>query len=176
LTDVENAITRTSDFAAQVPLQVKLQQNLLFLNILLERTDYTGASLFLAGEVARDSLGSLALAHDIFMRVPGTYGNSPVAPKGLLAAAALQPDSAESYLGRLREQYASSLYTLSLDGKDTPVIGRINRGDQLLQQAWTLATKALTDSLNAMRRAEQARQNPNVAAGAAPARSGAPPQ
>jgi hypothetical protein len=176
LTDVENAIARTSDFAEQVPLQVKLQQNLLFLHILLERTDYTGASLFLAGEIARDSLSAVALAHDIFMRVPGTYGNSPVAPKALLAAAALQPDSAESYLGRLREQYASSLYTLSLDGKDTPVIGRINRGDQLLQQAWTLGTKALTDSLNAMRRAEQARRNPNVAASAAPSPSGAPPQ
>ena len=99
-----------------------------------------------------------------------------MAPKGLLAAADLRPDSADAYLARLREQYPSSLYTLSLDGKDTPVIGRINRGDQLLQQAWTLGTKALSDSLNALRRAEQARQNSNVAATAAPASTGVPPQ
>jgi hypothetical protein len=175
MTDVENVIGRTSEFAAQVPLQVRLQQNLLFLRILLERTDYTGASLFLAGEIARDSLQAHPLAHDIFMRVPNTYGNSPVAPKALLAAAMLVPDSAEAYHARVREQYGSSLYTLSLDGRDTPAIGRINRGDQLLQQAWILGSKALTDSLNAMRRAREARQNPNVAAGNAPARAAVPP-
>jgi tetratricopeptide (TPR) repeat protein len=176
LTDVENAIQRTADFAAQIPLQARLQQNLLFLHILLNRTDYTGASMFLAGEVARDSLGARELAHDVFLRVADTYGNSPVAPKSLLAAASLRADSAEAYVARLREQYPSSLYTLALDGRDTPVIGRINRGDQLLQQAWALGTKALSDSVNALRRAEQARQNPNVAATAAPAPNGVPPQ
>ena len=176
LTDVENAIARTAEFATQDPIQARLQQNLLFVNILLNRTDYTGASLFLAGEIARDSLDARALAHEIFMRVPNTYGNSPVAPKSLLAAAAVRSDSSEAYLARLREQYPNSLYTLSLDGTDTPVIGRINRGDQLLQQAWTLGTKAFSDSVNALRRAEQARQNPNVAAGTAPAPTGVPPQ
>jgi hypothetical protein len=45
----------------------------------------------------------------------------------------------------------------------------------LLQQAWILGSKALTDSLNAMRRAREARQNPNVAAGNAPARAAVPP-
>jgi tetratricopeptide (TPR) repeat protein len=175
-TDIEQAIARTAEFSSQVPIQARLERNLLFLHILLNRTDYTGASLFLAGEVARDSLGARALAHDIFLRVPDSYGNSPVAPKGLLAAADLRPDSAGSYLGRLRAQYPNSLYTLALDGKDTPVIGRINRGDQLLQQAWTLGTKALSDSLNALRRAAEARQNPNVAATGAPAPTGVPPQ
>ncbi|HSJ63554.1 MAG TPA: hypothetical protein VK922_06545 [Gemmatimonadaceae bacterium] len=176
LPDVENAIARTADFATQVPLQARLQQNLLFLNILLNRTDYTGASVFLAGEIARDSLEAHALAHELFLRVANTFGNSPVAPKSLLAAASLHADSSDAYVNRLREQYPNSIYTLALDGRDTPVLGRINRGDQLLQQAWTLGTKALSDSVNAMRRAEQARQNPNVAAGTAPAPTGVPPQ
>jgi hypothetical protein len=76
----------------------------------------------------------------------------------------------------LREDYPLSVYTLALDGKDTPLLGRINRGDQLLQQAWALGTKAMSDTLGALRRAEQARQNPNVAATAAPAPAGTPPQ
>jgi hypothetical protein len=176
LPDVENMIARTHNAASEVPLQARLERNLLFLHLLLNRTDYTGASLFLAGEIARDSLGARGLARQLFLRVPESYGNSPVAPKGLLAAAALAPDSAESYYGRLREDYPLSVYTLALDGKDTPLLGRINRGDQLLQQAWALGTKAMSDTLGALRRAEQARQNPNVAATAAPAPAGTPPQ
>jgi hypothetical protein len=174
LTDVENAIARTSDAAVQVPLQVRMQRNLLFLHLLMQRTDYTGASLFLAAEIARDSLGARALARELFLRVPDSYGNSPVAPKGLLAAASLQPDSAEWYYSRLREQYPTSVYTLALDGKDTPLIGRLNRGDQLLQQAWLQGSRAMADTLGALRRAEQARQNPNVASTAAPASSAVP--
>ena len=173
LLDVENAIASTSDASAEVPLQARLQQNLLFLNIFLNRTDYTGASLFLGGEIARDSLGALALAHQLFMKVPESYGNSPIAPKALLAAAALQPDSAESYRARLREQYPSSIYALVLEGKDSPVVGRINRGDQLLQQAWTFGNKALGDSLNAIRRAAQARDS-KVAATTAPSPNASP--
>lgn len=178
LTDIENVIARTSHVAEQIPLQKRLEQSLLFVQLLMNRTDYTGASLFLAGEIARDSLRAVALAHDIFLRVVDDYANSPVAPKGLLAAAALRPDSAEAYQRRMREQYPSSLYTLALDGRDTPVLGRINRGDQLLQQAWALGSKAFSDSLNALRRIEQARQNPNVAATSVPASSpsGVPPQ
>jgi hypothetical protein len=175
LPDIENTIARTHDALAQVPLQERMERNLLFLHLLLERTDYTGASLFLAAEIARDSLGARGLAHQLFLRVPDSYGNSPVAPKAILAAAALRPDSAEALHTRLREQYPTSVYTLALDGKDTPVIGRISRGDQLLQQAWALGTKAMSDTLGALRRAEQARQNPNVASTTAPAPS-TPPQ
>lgn len=178
LADIENIIARTAHVSEQVPLQRKLEQNLMFVQLLMNRTDYTGASMFLAGEIARDSLRARALAHDLFMRVVDDYQNSPVAPKGLLAAAAMRPDSAEAYHARMREFYPTSLYTLALDGKDTPVIGRINRGDQLLQQAWNLGTKAYTDSLNVLRRIEQARNNPNVAATSAPAsgQAGVPPQ
>jgi len=174
LADVENVVARTHDAATDVPLQVKLEQNLIFLNLLLNRTDYTGASLFLAAEIARDSLGARGLARQLFLRVPDSYGNSPVAPKALLAAAALHPDSAASYLGRLREQYPTSVYTLALDGRDTPLLGRVSRGDQLLQQAWAVGSKAMADTLSALRRAEQERLNPNVATTVAPAPAAVP--
>lgn len=174
LADVENVVGRTHDAATDVPLQVKLEQNLIFLNLLLNRTDYTGASLFLAAEIARDSLGARGLARQLFLRVPDSYGNSPVAPKALLAAAALEPDSAASYLGRLREQYPTSVYTLALDGRDTPLLGRVSRGDQLLQQAWAVGSKAMADTLSALRRAEQERLNPNVATTVAPAPAAVP--
>lgn len=176
MTDVENVIARTHDAVEQVPLQVRLEHNLIFLNLLLNRTDYTGASQFLAAEVARDSLGAHRLARQLFLRVPDAYGNSPVAPKALLAAAALAPDSAESYIARLRQQYPTSVYTLALDGRDTPLLGRISRGDQLLQQAWAISAKAMADTLSARKRAEEQQRNPNVATTVAPAPSDGPPQ
>jgi hypothetical protein len=93
----------------------------------------------------------------------------------LLAAATLEPDSADAYIGLMRERYPTSVYTLALDGRDTPLLGRISRGDQLLQAAWTAGSKAMSDTLNALRRAAEARQNPTVATTTA-APNGVPPR
>jgi hypothetical protein len=74
----------------------------------------------------------------------------------------------------VREQYPSSVYTLALDGRDTPLLGRVNHGDQLLQQAWAVGSKAMADTLSALRRAEEERLNPNVATTVAPAPAAVP--
>ncbi len=159
LPDLETAIVRSGDAANGTVLQRRLEQNLLFVKILDTRTDYTGSSLFLAGEVARDSLGGHGYAHAAFKRIAATFPNAPVAPKALLAAAALRPDSAETYNARLREQYAASPYVLELEGRDNSNLGAARPAETLLQRAWTIAVKEFTDSLTARQLAASATTN-----------------
>jgi hypothetical protein len=155
LDDIEKVIRKNEQIGAGVAQQARLSRNLLLMQILINRTDYTGASVFLAAEVARDSLGARGFSHSLFMQVADRYGNSPIAPKALLAAAHLLPDSADSYKARMHERYARSTYTLALDGEDNPLLGRSTQGDELLQVAWQAVTKIYTDSLVMLRRAEQ---------------------
>ena len=163
LPDIEAAITRSRDAANGTVLQRRLEQNLLFVKILDTRTDYTGSSLFLAGEVARDSLGGDGYAHAAFKRIVATIPNAPVAPKALLAAAALRPDSGDTYNARLREQYGSSPYVLELEGRDNPVLGAVKPAETLLQQAWATAVKEFSDSLAARQRAANPPTNTQAA-------------
>ena len=52
--------------------------------------------LFIAGEIARDSLLADRFAARQFRRVAGEWPSSPFAPKAMLALILLQPDRADS--------------------------------------------------------------------------------
>ena len=113
-------------------------------------TDSTGASLFLAAEVARDRVDSPSLARTLFLRAAREHSTSSLAPKALLAAGQLTPDSARVWRDVVRTRYASSPYARALDGglKDpTP----FEHDDRLLRQAWNRATLADTSSLASQR-------------------------
>lgn len=129
------------------------------------RADPTGASLFLAGEVARDSLRAPAVARWLFARLPEAIPDSPLAPKALLAAAALWRDSADAFRGRVVEKYRATPYAriAAGDGVGEPVTA----DDDLLRATWAAAVTAWSDSL---RRARPAA----TVAGAPPAPPGAP--
>jgi hypothetical protein len=156
LEEVDSTIARGRAAGANTGLQRRLENNLVFLKVLRDRADYTGSSLFLAGEVARDSLRSRALAHTLFKQVLTTRPGAPVAPKALLAAASVMPDSAESYHARLREEYPTSPYTMQLDRPNSPLIGQVLAAEQLLQQAWRQSASAYAESLAVRRKAEEA--------------------
>ena len=153
LEDVQNVFARARETAGGSELYRRLEESLLLLGILEDQTDFTGSTLFLAGEIARDSLGARLLAHNLFKRVPTEHPRTPVAPKALLAAAAMLPDSAERYYSRIREEYPASPYTRLLDGvAHTEGDGAaLVRTDNLLTQVWTLATKRHADSLSKLR-------------------------
>ena len=106
---------------------------------LAEATDSSGASRFLAAEVARDGVGARPLAHTLFLSVARAHPNSPLAPKALLAAAELSPDSAAVWRSIVRAKYAASPYAQLLEGRD---VSRDSfEGDErLLQQTWLRAT------------------------------------
>lgn len=144
---VEAAVARGSETARGVPLQVRLEDNLLFIKLLVARRDVTGASLFLAAEVARDSLRSRALAHSLFKRIETDLPTSLLAPKALLAASELQPDSAETYRTRIRRNYARSPFRLLLDGGDPGAAPAYRQADGVLRDTWDVASKSLRDSI-----------------------------
>jgi tetratricopeptide (TPR) repeat protein len=76
--------------------------------------------LFLAAEMARDSLGAPALAATLFRRIVEESPGSPYAPKALLAAQQLDTSWADTARALLAERYADSPYLALLRGEDAP--------------------------------------------------------
>jgi len=76
--------------------------------------------LFMAGELARDSLAMTGLARGIFARVARDYSGSPYAPKAMLALMALEPGIADSTRAVLLERYPESPYLLAWEGQAAP--------------------------------------------------------
>jgi len=148
---IEAAVAKGTESARDVPAQLRLEQNLWFVKLLESRRDVTGASLFLAAEVARDSLRSRTLAHALFKRIVSELPNSMLAPKALLAASELEPDSADAYRARLRENYGSSPYRLLLDGGDPSGTFGYRQADEALRREWNLASQAIRDTILARR-------------------------
>jgi hypothetical protein len=111
----------------------------------------SGAGIFLAAEIVRDSLAAPRAARGLFVRIPTA---SPLAAKGWLAAARLAGDSAAEYVRIARGRWPDSPYLRALDGRatgDTLAIA----ADTLLRAAWDRAIVVYGDSL-ANRRAAPA--------------------
>jgi hypothetical protein len=76
--------------------------------------------LFLAAEVARDSIGAPAIAATLFRRIVEELPTSPYAPKALLAAQQLDSNWADTARALLQDRYADSPYLAMLRGEDAP--------------------------------------------------------
>ncbi|MBI4499640.1 MAG: hypothetical protein HY700_00625 [Gemmatimonadetes bacterium] len=68
---------------------------------------------FLDAEVVRDSLGAPLLAAALFRRIQRDFSASPLAPKALLAAAMLEPDSAAVFAAAVDSLYPDSPYRIA---------------------------------------------------------------
>jgi hypothetical protein len=169
--DVTNAIASSRESARRNPLQRRLEDNLLLVALLERGQDPSGAALFLAGEVARDSLRALALASSLFLRAADPSHGAVIAPKALLAAAALEPDSAESYHRQLRARFPASPYVAMLDGNGPTESPVLTEGDRLLRQWWDSAAKYLADTLRTLR-PDSTRPPPGTSSSAASAPDG----
>src|SRR6185369_1059431 len=73
---------------------------------------------FFMAETVRDSLGAPLLAAALFRKIQRDFPRSPYAPKALLAAAALDPDSAAASSRLLDSLYPDSPYRLGLSGAE----------------------------------------------------------
>lgn len=151
LLDVRNAIASSRESARGIPLQRRLEDNLLLVSLLERGQDPSGAALFLAGEVARDSLRARALAGSLFLRAADPSLGAFIPPKALLAAAALDPDSAEVYHRQLRTRFPASPYLMMLEGGDPAESPVLVETDRLLRQWWDSAAKYLADTLRTLR-------------------------
>jgi outer membrane protein assembly factor BamD (BamD/ComL family) len=81
--------------------------------------------LFLAGELARDSLEMTSLARGIFARVARDFPESPYTPKAVLALMALEPTIADSARAVLHARYPESPYLLAWEGQAAPTFGQL---------------------------------------------------
>jgi len=162
---VEDAIAKGAEVARGTALQTRLEDNLLLVKILERRRDISGAALFLAAEVARDSLGSRGLAHALFKRIENETPTALLAPKALLAAAELMPDSAPAYHQRIRTRYATSPFRLLLDGGDPANAISYRQADVALTTTWRDAAKAAADSIIARRPQPSTAPGDSVVAG-----------
>jgi hypothetical protein len=107
--------------------------------VLANANDSTGASLFLAAEVARDALGARPLARALFLHAARAYPMSSLAPKALLAAADLTPDSARVWRAKVMMDYGASPYAHALNGSRLSS-DAMEPDERLLRQAWVRAT------------------------------------
>lgn len=158
--DIENVLLRSARRWGAAPAQKRLEDNLLFVKLLETTPDYTGASLFLASEVARDSLRAPLLARSLLRRAIAVAPQSPLAPKILLAAASLDPDSAVAYRERVATAYAQSPFARVARGEVLPN-DAFRQTDAMLRPMWTLLSARLADSLRKLRpSAQQAAATP----------------
>jgi hypothetical protein len=92
----------------------------LLLRRLLDPEQVAEGQEFRTAELVRDSVGASHLAGRLFVTFAGTYPASLFAPKALVAAVALLPDTRDSLLAVLDRRYAASPYTLALRGEESP--------------------------------------------------------
>ena len=76
--------------------------------------------VFLAGELARDSLGAPRFAANQFRRVALDWPDSPFTPKALLALIDLEPQGADSVRDALLARYHANPYVVLSRGAEAP--------------------------------------------------------
>lgn len=147
LEDAGAAVRRGSAQAKGAALQRRLEDNLQLVERLAGRSDPSGASLFLAAEVARDSLRARRLAFQLFRRIDQTTQGAVLAPRALSAAASLDADSAPALRARLRERYPRSPWAQALDGASPSEFPAWEASESALRTAWTEVALQFADSL-----------------------------
>lgn len=151
LEDVSAAVRRGSVQGRASMIQRRLDDNLLLAELLAARADPSGASVYLAAEVARDSLRAPRLAYQLFRRIDQTLQGAVMAPRGLFAAAILEPDSATALHARLRERYPRSPWALALDGGSPGDHPAWEVSEATLRVAWKDVALQFADSLTRLR-------------------------
>lgn len=82
--------------------------------------DTAEIAAFRAAEIVRDSLDAPGLAAALFRRFAARYPASLFAPKALIAAGQLQPETLDSVTTVLQARYAESPYALAFRGAPSP--------------------------------------------------------
>lgn len=147
--DVTNLIARSRESARGAQIFLRLERALEMVTFLEREPDQSGASLFIAAEVARDSLRAPRLAETFLRRVVETPGGATLAPKSLLALADLRPDSAAAFHQRLRETYPGTPWAEMLDGGDPGESAAWSTAERLLRVRFENAARVMADSLRA---------------------------
>ena len=140
----DSVVWRTS-YARQVA------DRLLLFRLLAARGDAQSASLYLAAEIARDSLRAPRLARALFLRVARDAPSSPLVPNAWYAAALLEPDSAPAWQRRILLDFSSSSVAARLRGEDPTGRPDFLSAPELLRLNWADALRIWSDSVRTLR-------------------------
>lgn len=150
---IDSVDARADSATRRTPYARRMQEQLLLVRLLLQVEDPTGASMYLAAEVARDSLRAPAVARELFLRVARERPNAPLAPSAWYAAGRLLPDSAADWQSRIRREYASSAVAAWLNGDDPALRADFATAPELLQARWNQSVRVWSDSVRRLRAA-----------------------
>lgn len=143
--DIQAAVARDSLRAAG-PILRRIRDNLTIINMLMANPDIAGAHIFLAAEIARDSLHAYRLAHSMFRLVERDYGDYEIAARALLAARAIVPESTQVYESRIKTKWDLSAAAFALNGMD-PALSTQRNEELHLRQVWDVVNRQWNDTL-----------------------------
>ncbi|MCC6242010.1 MAG: hypothetical protein IT353_04180 [Gemmatimonadaceae bacterium] len=166
LRDVDTVFARLDSAVQRTPYARRVAEHVLLLRLLALQTEVTGASMFLAGEIARDSLRARALAQGLFLRVTREFPGSPLVPQAWYAASLLTPDSADSWRARIVGEHSASFVAAWLRGEDPSTRPDFTLNPALLSARWNETLRTWSDSVRKLRAAPRpsasARPMPDV--------------
>ena len=153
LEDLNATVERYRAPSGAHPLMQRLADNAMLLRILARTEDRTGGTLFLAAELAQDSLRATQLSRSLYQRLAATQPDALLAPRALLAAMRLWPDSAEVFRERITTDYSRTPYAALLEGAGLDRAPGYEQAERALRDAWRVGMQAFGDSLNERRQA-----------------------
>lgn len=153
LRDIDTVIAAQESGVMRTAYARRVNEQLLLVRLLEQQNEPTGASLFLAAEVARDSLGAIPLARSLFLRLVREQPQAPLAPQALHAAGVLWPDSAAIWNTRIRTEFPNSAVAAFLTGADPASRPDFATTPALLQARWLETLRVWSDSVRKLRAA-----------------------
>ena len=151
--EVDSVFARQDSVARNTLYARRVQEQVLLVSLLEKNPDPTGASLYLAAEVARDSLRAPELAQTLFLRVARDVNGSPLVPQAYYAAALLVPDSAPQWHARIRSDFPNSAVAAFMRGDDPGAKPDFVSTPELLKFSWIEGARLWADSVRKLRTA-----------------------
>jgi len=151
LREIDTLVARQDSSGQRSPYAQRMTERILLLRLLERTDDATGASVYLAAEVARDSLRAPLLAKSLFLRVAREMPGAPFAAQAWYAASLLSPDSADAWRAHIRRAYVSSATAAWLRGEDPSTRPDYAMTPELLTVRWNDALRTWSDSVRRLR-------------------------
>ena len=155
LRDVDSAFARLDSAAVLSQYARRVNEQFALVKLLANREDSTGASKFLAAEVARDSMNARLLARTLFLLVARDIPDSPLAANAYYAASLLEPDSAAQWKQQVLSEFPQSSVASWIRGEDPMLRPDYETNATLLSTTFYDGIRAWADSLRRLRTSTQ---------------------
>lgn len=149
--ELDTLVARQDSVVWRTRYAREVADRVLLFRLLAGRGDPESASLYLAAEIARDSLRAPRLARTLFLRIARESPLSPLVPNAWYAAALLEPDSAAAWQRRVLADFGNSAVAARLRGEDPADRPDFVSTPELLTFNWTDALRTWSDSVRKLR-------------------------